>query len=201
MASFTTTSPFSGSVWDGTTGCPIISPSNWQRLVLDNLEVLANHDHSGSAGEGTAVLAASFFPTIDNDYFSAMFPTASSGTVTLQTSCAVGGTNNTFLRGGVVLAGDGSTAEYDVYLRSGVYSVGAYVFGVGATGGVLVYLDSACIGSLTLTQLDGNGGIRIIDGASVTGAGERRLKVIHSASIGSGASFMINYFMIRRVSA
>ena len=53
---YTSTSSISSSVWYGPGGSPIISPSQWQTQVVNNLAVLAVHDHSASAGEGASSL-------------------------------------------------------------------------------------------------------------------------------------------------
>ena len=200
MATFVSTSPISGSDWDGPTGCPIISPSNWQAQVLDNLTILANHNHSGSAGEGIAVVAASFFPTIDNDYFSAMFPVASTGAVVRS----VGGlTTSVPAAGGVRLTGDGATVEYDIYTRTGEYNIGAYMWQDATdslVGVVNVFIDNACIGTMQGEITIGDGVLyNRIAGASLVGAGERRLKLSLTASAG-GTCVGVSYLFVRRVS-
>lgn len=192
MASFTSTSPFSGSVWDGPTGSPIVSPSNWQTQVLDNLTVFENHNHSGSAGEGIAVIAGSFFPTIDNDYFSAMFPVASTGW-NLRVASAV------HLFGGACATTYGASIAYDVYLRSGVYTIqGGFYLGGVTTGCIDVYIDDIIKG-----QMPPNIGFSVLTltSVSVVGAGERRLKFVNVPQNGSASDPLINYISVRRTSS
>jgi len=114
---FTTTSPFSSSTWNGPSGCAIISPSQWQAQVLDNINVLSEHNHSGSVGEGLS-FSASVFPAIDNDIFSCFFPIQSLG-------AWARGYDTTFLYNGAIVPNGAlnTCIAFPVYLRSGMYSL------------------------------------------------------------------------------
>lgn len=189
---FTSTSPISGSVWDGPgTTCPIISPSNWQTQVLDNLTVLANHNHSGSAGEGIEIIAGSFFPTIDDDIFSGFFPVAS-------TNWDFKGASILPYSGMISSSIDGASISYDLYLRSGVYTINSYHIQQGEAsryGATKVCIDSTltgCVGQFD--HANGGTGPSVAGGetygklavpisASIaTGAGERRLILVSASS-------------------
>ena len=185
MASWTSTSPISGSVWDGPTGSPIISPSNWQRQVLDNLTVLANHNHSGSAGEGQS-FAASFFPSLDNDYFSPFFPTASSNNWSYLV-------NQNSRANGLTTSACGASVAYDVHLRHGTYTIKTlWSFGGANPSGI----PNAILGGsdLGLGTSTAGGGIRTWAGVSVSAAGEyqlafrigasRALSTVYNATLG-----------------
>ena len=137
MASWTATSPISGSKWDGPSGCPIVSPSNWQTQVLDNLTVLAGHDHSGSAGEGIAITVASLFPTVDSEVRSALFPSASSSgwAIELETG------KNTFGFIRVSTCTVGASITYPIYVRDGTYEL-SIEGGANSNARVTIYIDS-----------------------------------------------------------
>ena len=138
MASWTATSPISGSKWDGPSGCPIVSPSNWQAQVLDNLTVLAGHDHSGSAGEGASIIAASLFPTLDSQFVSALFPSACAGTW----SIGINTDKNSVGFNKVSTCTIGACIAYPIYIRDGVYEVSLQNISVAGTASVSYYINS-----------------------------------------------------------
>ena len=144
---FTTTSPISGSIWDGPSGSPILAASNWNTQVINNLAILAAHNHSGSAGEGqiisTNTLIASPAPTRDSDYFSGFFPTASTDWKLVLSS-------NWFLGGFASTCTQNATISYDVYLRPGQYRLG-FLRGQSPSHGII----TACIDGSAIFTSDG----------------------------------------------
>ena len=169
---FTSTCVISGTVWDGPSGCPIISPSNWQTYVLNNLCVLALHDHSGSAGEGI-IFSASNFPAIDNDYFTAFFPTASTNwNITVDTG--------NYLNGYVLSTGSGNPISYDVYMRSGTYLLKILTI-TNASQGIL----TACLNKISIGTMDLYSGAQVANTTAslsfaASGAGTRQLTFVVS---------------------
>src|SRR3990167_6119987 len=189
---WTATSPISGSKWDGPSGCPIISPSNWHVQVLDNLTVLASHDHSGSAGEGLFVPPASFFPAIDNDTFSAFFPTACTGWIK---ETAPTGSNAAWIYNGVVATStlDASIA-YDIYTRTGTYTLDLYGnLPAGLSRGVL----TACINGSGIGTM-GYGSNNSVCGFSINTNGEKTLTLIVSSCIENEYTVKFSAIYIRR---
>ena len=167
MATFTATCRFGGTVWDGPSGCPIVSPSNWQKYVLDNSCVLALHDHSGSIGEGQ-VLAGSYFPAIDSDHFSAFFPVASS-------NWDRNSDGNVMLAGEVSTAIQSATIAYDVYLRSGTYRL-RIISGCGTDMGILTAcVNGSAIGTFDLYAAAAGNNRNASLSFAVSGAGEKTL--------------------------
>lgn len=198
MAVWTTPSLFSTSAWDGPSGCPIISPSRWEALVLANSCVLAVHDHSGSAGEGVA-LTASLFPAIDNDQFSPFFPTASANWVR---------ENNTswLLRGCVSTSTNNGTISYDIYLRSGTYQLD-FLSGCGSAMGIVVAcLNGTCMAGASWDCYK-SGAETANAGASVSftasGYGERQLTFAVNGSNVSSTGYIarLNMMSVRRIGA
>lgn len=201
MSSWTSTSPISGSKWDGPTGCPIISPSNWQEQVLDNLTVLANHNHSGSAGEGVGTLSG-FAPAVDNDRFSAFFPTACNGWVIENNS----GSFSEWVPfyGVVATSTQGAWIGYDVYLRPGAsYSV-TILGGKEATPGGII---TGCIGGSRFNASNnfafgGNATIveytMTIPSAMIANSGEHQLAFAMDTSSTGSYVGRISYIVVRR---
>lgn len=165
---FTATCRFSGTAWDGPSGCPIVSPSNWDTYVRNNTCILAIHNHSGSLGEGQ-VLPGSWFPAIDSDHFSAFFPVAS-------TNWNRGGDANLMLVGALKTATQNAIASYDVYLRDGTYRL-RVITGCGPNFAIL----TACINGSQIATIDCYRAAADVDNnnASVSftasGAGEKTL--------------------------
>lgn len=143
---FTSGCWFAGNQWDGPTGCPIISPSNWTTYVLNNLCVLALHDHgavgtSASAGEGK-VLAGSLFPALDYDHFSGIFPIASTNWTRE--------TRGTYLLNfAVATSTQSATIDYDIYIRSGTYKL-TFLAACGSAMGVI----TACVNGSSIGTVD-----------------------------------------------
>lgn len=143
---WTSVSLMSTSAWNGPGGSPIISPSRWQTQVIDNLCVLALHNHSGSAGEGGTSFSSSAFPAIDNDAFSGVFPTASTNWL-LQLQAMPNGLYP--LYGYVSTSTQNATISYTTYLRSGTYKL-EYLSGCGSAMGII----TTCINGSSVFTTD-----------------------------------------------
>jgi len=127
---YTSTSSIGGSQWYGPDSCPIISPSRWQTQVLDNLCVLALHDHSGSAGEGSASLISTIVPPAgQRDFMSPFFPSAS-------TNWSLEIVNNWPGAGRVSTSTNGASITYDVYLGTGIHTIW-FQYGKGSSFGII----------------------------------------------------------------
>ena len=190
MASWTTTCAISGTVWDGPSGCPIISPSNWQTYVLDNLTVLSVHNHSGSAGEGLFVPPGSFFPAMDNDYFSAFFPTASLNWVQETQGGAIQVYN-----GVIATSTQNACVTYDVYLRTGTYTLDIHgLRSTGETDGRF----TACINGASVGVAPAGVYFTSVCGFSVSNAGEKQLALKIETNGGSTYIAKFSAINIRR---
>lgn len=198
MASWTTPSAISGTVWDGPSGCPIVSPSNWTNQVLSNLCVLSVHNHSGSAGEGIA-LAGSSFPAIDNDSFSPFFPTAS-------TNWSIENISGWVLAGVVSTSNLNATISYPLYLRDGTYQLN-FLSGCGSAMGIITTcLNGTCIiGASFDCYKSGAETANINASVSFTASnfGERQLTFAINASGASSTGYIarLNMISINRTGA
>lgn len=162
MATFTSVSLMSTSAWNGPGGSPIISPSRWNALVASNLGVLANHDHSASAGEGASmVFSACYFPSLDVQYIAPWFPVENSGWV-LENRVDWPG------MGCISTSALGACLVYDIYIRPGTWSF-SWVTGMGGNFGFI----AACIGASPISfelgdMGDGFGTDRYLGGAGAS---------------------------------
>src|SRR3990167_10267437 len=143
---WTSVSLMSTSAWNGPSGSAIISPSKWQTQVLDNLCVLALHNHSGSAGEG-ATLTASAQAGMDVDRFFPFLPVASLGTWTIVREGA--SVANPYFGDFYMSTCGASNASivYDVYTRQGTYRVGLTCLRSSSTANISIHLDNIFVGS------------------------------------------------------
>lgn len=131
MATFTSVSLVSTSPWYGPSSCPIISPSRWAQQVLDNLCVLALHNHSGSLGEGASTFSAiANIPTGQQEVINPYWPTAS-------TNWFLQRNTNLYDEFEVGTCTNGASITYSVYLGTGLHTI------------QLLYSRSACGGILT----------------------------------------------------
>lgn len=125
---YTSPSPLPNAIWNGPNGSPIISPSQWQTQVVDNLAILAIHNHSGSAGEGASTLSANTgFGGGQRETITPFFPSACTSWVYASALTWPGG-------GHISTSTNGASISYDVYWGTGVHT--AYVFyGKGSSFG------------------------------------------------------------------
>lgn len=158
MATFTSVSLMSTSAWDDGSGCPIVSPSRWNPLVASNLQVIAAHDHSASAGEGASIVfAASYFPVMDVQYIYPWFPVGNASWVIENKTGWPG-------MGCMSTSNLGAYIEYDLYMRSGSWEL-VFIMGSGSAMGIL----SACIGGSALSFGASTVADRYATGAEVPG--------------------------------
>lgn len=193
---YTAPCAISGAGWDGPSGCPIISPSRWQTMVLDNLCVLALHDHSGSAGEATT-FATSLFPAIDNDYFSPFFPTGSANwSLNNRTS-------GWLLLGVANTCTQGATISYDIYLRSGTYQLN-FLSGCNASAAILTCcVNGSSAGTVDLYDSVSSSNVSGSISFTASGAGERQLTFAADTRNASSAGYIaeLNLISLRRTGA
>ncbi len=127
---YTSTSPVSSSPWYGPGSSPIISPSRWQTQMLDNLCVLALHNHAASAGEGASSFSSSvIFATGEIANIYPFFPSASTNWSDRIDSAWMS-------NGNVSTSTNGASITYNVYWGVGVHTVWFY-YGKGSSFGII----------------------------------------------------------------
>ncbi len=127
-------SSVSSSPWYGPGSSPIISPSRWTQQVLNNLCVLALHNHSGSTGEGASTLSTALQSfTGQADVISPFFPSASTNWSLFTSTCWPG-------NGAISTSTNGASITYDVYWGPGTHNVD-FFYGKGSSFGII----TACV--------------------------------------------------------
>lgn len=166
---YTSTSPVSSSPWYGPQSSPIISPSRWQTQVLDNLCILALHNHSGSAGEGSASLSTcSITSTGQQGYLTPFFPNASTNWI-LET-----GINTWPGYSRVSTSSNGASITYSLYLGTGIHSF-KFFYGKGSSFGIIT---ASLKGSSPLTTSTASSYDGYISGAESPPTGANALNQI-----------------------
>src|SRR3990167_5628815 len=126
----------SSSQWFGPSSCPIISSLSWQTQVLDNLCVLALHNHAASAGEGASNLSSCVISfTGQKEYISPFFPSGSTNWQPVFTQAATWG-----ISGNVSTSTNNASISYDVYWGTGLHTA-YFLYGKGSSFGLI----TACL--------------------------------------------------------